>query len=74
MDSVVFSQIISLVAMLIPNIYTLIVECAWFGTAVRSCSFVTWTCWNTIFMLILFSGRSLKFWKRKGMARKSITA
>ena len=59
-------QITSLITMLVPNIYTLAVECAWFSVLVRACAFCTWTCWNTLFMLFLLGARSYKFWKRKG--------
>lgn len=64
-----FLQVVSVVAMLIPNVYNLVRFCSWFDKEVGSGIFVVWTCWNCLFMLFVINARNTSFWRRKGEIR-----
>lgn len=44
-------QIINLTFFVVPNVYVLVRPCGWRDDIVLWSAFVSWTCWNTLFLL-----------------------
>jgi hypothetical protein len=59
-------QIMSLICMVIPNVYILAIDCTWFSFLVQMCAFFYWTSWNTLLMIFVIEARNINFWKRNG--------
>lgn len=45
------AQILNLSFFVIPNVYVLVRPCGWRDDIVLWSAFVSWTCWNTLFLL-----------------------
>jgi hypothetical protein len=49
------AQIINLVFYILPNSYMLARPCGWRDSLVLWCTFVSWSCWNTLFAMSVVS-------------------
>ena len=47
------SQIINLIVFILPNAYVLARPCGWRDPIVLWCNFVSFSCWNTLFLVLV---------------------
>ncbi|CAL8470482.1 g10024 [Coccomyxa elongata] len=59
------AQILNLSFFVIPNVYVLVRPCGWRDDIVLWSAFVSWTCWNTLFLLSVVRAHNLNLWLDK---------
>ena len=57
-------QLVNVCVWVAPNAVLLRRSCQWFDPFVVWCAFVSWTCWNTIFLIMLIEAHNCAPWEK----------
>ena len=63
-------QLVNVCVWVAPNAILLRNNCSWFEPFVVWCAFTSWTCWNTIFLIMLIEAHNCAPWHKGRAAAK----